>query len=585
VEAVQTPARTVAYRRNPLQHRIVKILTVLGFAIPIVVFLWYLHHYGLNVVYGDQWDNVSLIGLSYKGKLTLSALWAQHNENRIFFPNLIALALSRVARFNVVTEQYVGAAFLFGALALMIGAHKRRCSNRTWLAYCPVVILMLSVVQGDNILSGFQIAWYLILVTLAGVLFILDRETISSFSVLASIALAIIGSFSSIQGLFIWVAGLMLLYYRRRSLLHVVTWIGAAAGTTAVYFYHFNFTAGVPTALTAPHLPSRAIQFFFQLIGDILGVPLTGNGVGADLVLGLGCLVAALALYTLWSFGRRRDTESAVPVSLALIVFGLLCALLTTYGRAWEGPPFASGSRYTTFDLLIVVGTYLTWIAFPGDLVASRRVPRRQVTARTVVPALLGGVILVQVPFGFVNGIRWARWDRQLLLTAAAVTVDINKLPDVVAAGELAPGSNPIALRVETRVLADHHLSFFADRQSIEYYRNQAAIDSRDGLFHNLTLLFPPSTIVLAPPNGSVVSGKTLLLASVRNIPNPRSVEFELTGNGGERILAAGHSDYGWILRWKSSMIPNGEYRLRTIVIGPAGQQTQSEPISITISN
>jgi hypothetical protein len=156
VEAVHTPARTVAYRRNLLQDRIVRILTVLGFAIPMVVYLWYLHHYGLNVVYGDQWDTVSLIGLSYKGKLTLTALWAQHNQNRIFFPNLIALALSRVAAFNVVTEQYVSAAFLFGAIALITGAHKRRCSNRTWLAYCLIVILMLSVVQGDNTLSGFQ---------------------------------------------------------------------------------------------------------------------------------------------------------------------------------------------------------------------------------------------------------------------------------------------------------------------------------------------------------------------------------------------------------------------------------------------
>jgi hypothetical protein len=175
-----TPALTPAWRRDLLPARRVQILTILGFAIPIVAYLWYLHHYGLNVVYGDQWDTVSRIGLSYRGRLTLSSLWAQHNENRIFFPNLIALTLSRVAAFNLVLEQYLGAGFLFGAIALIIGAHKRRCPYRTWLAYCPVVILMLSVVQGDNTLSGFQIAWYVILATLAGVIFILDREMILS---------------------------------------------------------------------------------------------------------------------------------------------------------------------------------------------------------------------------------------------------------------------------------------------------------------------------------------------------------------------------------------------------------------------
>jgi hypothetical protein len=580
VEAVHT-ARTVGYRRN----RNVQILTILGFAIPIVAYLWYLHHYGLNVVYGDQWDTVSRIGLSYRGKLTLSSLWAQHNENRIFFPNLIALTLSRVAAFNVVLEQYLGAGFLIGALALIIGAHKRRCPHRTWLAYCPVVILMLSVAQGDNILSGFQIAWYVILVTLAGVIFILDRETISRFALLASIALAIVGSFSSIQGLFIWVAGLMLLYYRRRSLLHVVTWVGAATVTTAVYFYNFNLDKGVPAGLTAPHLPAKAVQFLFVLIGDILGVPLTGNGLGADLVLGVGCLVVALALYTLWTFGRRRDTQSAVPVGLALIVFGLLCALSTTYGRAFAGVEFAAASRYITFDLLIVVGTYLTFIAVPGNLVASRRAPRQQVTVRTVVAGVLGGVIIVQALFGFANGIRWARSDRQLLLTTAAVTADINQIPDVVVVAMLAPGSNPNVLRDGTKVLSEHGLCFFANRQSVEYYRKLAVLDWRNGVFHGLILLLPPTAIVKAPPNGSVVSGKTLLVASVRNIPNLRRVEFELIGNDVDRVFDADQFLYGWILRWKSSIVPNGEYRLRAMVIGPTGQKTQSQPISIAVKN
>jgi hypothetical protein len=580
-----TPALTPAWRGDLLPARRVQILTILGFAIPIVAYLWYLHHYGLNVVYGDQWDTVSRIGLSYRGRLTLSSLWAQHNENRIFFPNLIALTLSRVAAFNLVLEQYLGAGFLFGAIALIIGAHKRRCPYRTWLAYCPVVILMLSVVQGDNTLSGFQIAWYVILATLAGVIFILDREMISRFALLASIALAMVGSFSSIQGLFIWVAGLMLLYYRRRSLLHVVTWVGAAAVTTAVYFYNFNWDTGVPAGLTAPHLPAKAVQFLFVLIGDILGVPLTSNGLGADLVLGVGCLVVALALYTLWTFGRRRETESAVPVGLALIVFGLLCALSTTYGRAFAGVGSAAASRYTTFDLLIVVGAYLTYIAVPGNLVASRRAPRRQVTVRTVVAALLGGVIIVQALFGFVNGIRWARWDRQQLLTTAAVTADISQIPDVVVVAELAPGANPNALRDGTRILAEHSLCFFANQQSTEYYRKLAALDQRNGVFHGLILLLPPTTIVKAPPNGSVVSGKTLLVASVRNIPNPRRVEFELIGNDVDRVFEASQSRYGWILRWKSSIVPNGEYRLRTMVIGPTGQETQSQPISIAVKN
>lgn len=148
---------------------------MLGFGIPVAFYIWFLHHYTLNVVHADQWSDVTLIGASYQGHFTLAALWAQHNENRLLFPNLIVLAMSRLDAFNVSAEEYLSAVFLLAAVALIIGAHKRRAPERPWIVYCPVVILMLSVVQAQNTLWGFQLAWYMVLFTLAGVIFLLDR--------------------------------------------------------------------------------------------------------------------------------------------------------------------------------------------------------------------------------------------------------------------------------------------------------------------------------------------------------------------------------------------------------------------------
>ena len=148
-----------------------------GFRLPRTV--WFLHHYSLNVVRSDQWADVTLIAKSYDGQLTLSALWAQHAENRILFPNLIALAMSRVDAFNISVEEYISASLLLAAIALIIVAHKRRSPDRPWIAYCPVAIVMASIVQAENTLWGFQLAWYLVLVLLAGVIFILDRPSLS----------------------------------------------------------------------------------------------------------------------------------------------------------------------------------------------------------------------------------------------------------------------------------------------------------------------------------------------------------------------------------------------------------------------
>ena len=238
-------------------------LTALGFGVPIAAYVWFLHHYSLNVVRSDQWADVTLIAKSYDGQLTLSALWAQHAENRILFPNLIALAMSRVDAFNISVEEYISASLLFAAIALIIVAHKRPSPDRPWIAYCPVAILMASIVQAENTLWGFQLAWYLVLVLLAGVIFILDRPSLSMLENTGAMILAVIGSYSSLQGLFIWVAGLLLLLYRRRPTVLIVEWVAAGTLTTALYVYKFEHPgrgALVPHCDSSP-TPSSAFLF------------------------------------------------------------------------------------------------------------------------------------------------------------------------------------------------------------------------------------------------------------------------------------------------------------------------------------
>ena len=75
--------------------------------------------------------------------------------------------------------------------------------------------------------------------------------------------------------------------------------------TTALYFHNFNSHDAVAPYLTPIHLPIKAVRFYFESLGDVLGVPLTSYGVGADLITAVGCVIFAVALYTLWSSGRR----------------------------------------------------------------------------------------------------------------------------------------------------------------------------------------------------------------------------------------------------------------------------------------
>src|ERR1019366_7482799 len=154
-------------------------LTVIGFALPAGAYLWFIHHYGVNVPREDQWSDISLIGRSYSGNLGFTNLWAAHNDHRILFPNLLAVFLGRTTHLNLFVEMYLSAIFLFVAIGLLIAPHRRRSPSRHWICYCPVAIVMLSFAQYQNTLWGFQIAWYMVIVALAVVLLLLDRPTLS----------------------------------------------------------------------------------------------------------------------------------------------------------------------------------------------------------------------------------------------------------------------------------------------------------------------------------------------------------------------------------------------------------------------
>src|SRR6202035_2799355 len=227
--------RAIASPRSDWRSWLFPVATVLGFAIPAVSYLWMIRTGGVNIIYADQWDDVTLIGHAYSGTLHLSTLWSQHYENRIFFPNLIVLALAYTTHFNVVTEEYLSALMLFGGTALVICAHKRRSPERRWIWYCPVAFLLLSLAQAVNALWGFQMAWYLVLLMVALALFLLEQEPQRWLVFGGAIAAAMVASFSSLQGLLVWPAGLLLIYLRRRPAHLATAWIGSAVVAGVIY--------------------------------------------------------------------------------------------------------------------------------------------------------------------------------------------------------------------------------------------------------------------------------------------------------------------------------------------------------------
>ena len=604
--------------RSPLAGRISgastlgRGATILAFAVPVAAYLWLISRYGVDSLYADQWSDLALIRNSYAGTLSVGMLWAQHGDHRMFFPKLIVIVLARTTHYSIVFEEYLSAVMLTTVVALLMVTHRRRLSI-PWVYYLPVVVVLLSWAQagwvGNNTLWGFQMAWYLVLLALAVALYLLDSPRFNRFAFVGAAVAALVGSYSSLQGLLIWPAALVLMCKRGRPRWAILSWITCGLLAIAFYFYDFRFGTDGSTPSYAFAHPIAAIEFFFFEIGDLVGLQVPNNpSVGDYTVPLLGIIIFCLACWTLIEAGPDRDVSGTTPIERALIVYGLLFALITMIGRLQLGLQQAGESRYSTFDALILVGCYL---AFLGR--ARLRVPQESVMrdsessgsadarnhtalvvplarlrfrltspiARSVAGAALAGTILVQVILGTQNGLAGARSWHHTELYEANVVVNIAKAPDALLAPAL--GFGPASyIRQLVNFARTHHLGIFGTSEAARLQRAQL---QREGLPVEDQ---PPLTTVISPRSGAILKGTQLLVGEASSIAyGVTKVEFELTGSVlGDKVIAKAYSSlHGWLGRWNTSTVPNGSYMLRSIAYGSLGGDGESPPVPIVVSN
>jgi hypothetical protein len=560
------------------------VIAIVVFVSTTVAVFWFIHHFAVNMIFYDQWKDVEVIRSAQTGTLSLSTLWAQHNENRILFPNLIVLLLAYTTHFNVVVEDYLNGLLAIATAGLIIGAHRRRSPSTPWIAYCPVALALLSFFPLGDTLFGFNLSWYLVLFGLATALYLLDRPVPTRLTLIAAVAAAVLGSFSSLQGLLIWPAGLAILFLRRRSVTAMIVWVASAVVTTTIYFVHFNLAlAGDDNSSVWAH-PLESIRFFFSTIGDVLGYfipPTSGAGSTGDLLLGL--LVFAIALWAL-VLGFRRDASGGSPIGVALIIFGLLFTASITLGRFQLG--LSSAARYSIFTLTIWVGAYLVLLSrlldgrregnpTTGDVPDHDPSPPTKRWVRVVTLAalaLLVGLIGLQVMSGFSGGLNNAAGWHSEEVDIADVSVNIDKAPDDLVESQL--GSyGPDFLRQMAAYARANRLSLFGTSAVAEY--------TRQGLIPDLV------TAVTRPTYGATLSGTTVFDASVIYPADLTTVRFSVTGGSLHNpvVSAARLTAYGWISIWDTTSVANGYYEIRSVVVHAGGSPIFSAPVTVVVSN
>jgi hypothetical protein len=577
--------------------------------LPVALYFWFVHRYGVNAIYYDQWNDIALLthnsyfGTSYAGHTTLRTLWQQHGENRNLFPNLVVLALGRLTHFNILVEQYLSAVLLVISLTLIILAHRLDVTRTPLLSYLPVAFLILTFGQFENTLFGFQFWLYLVVFTLAATIFLLDLPKLSWLILVTAVIAAIIGSYSAIDGLIIWPVGLVVLLWKRRPRVFVWTWVLSAIATIGLYFYRYDFSkasAGRGTyGYALGHLASAA-EFFFVAIGDLMGVPVAhASHTTVAALVAMGVAIFLLAVACLVLFGRPSH-RSRSPVGPALICFGLLLAGTVTFGRVNLGIQAASQSRYVTEDLLILAGCYLCLLerwpvwdhepltsGLPTTLSAARPADQSDGTrsdqwrqGMLVGLRLMALVLIVaEVVIGIQKGMPSGAGTRQSYLFGNLVSAHAAEAPDPLIKSALEPNADYAFSNVRTLAEAakKDHLSFFATSEGSRL----------EGQSLPKTYYTPPSTTVAKPSNGTILRGREILIAGASSAYPIKSVEFQIRNSSGQElaVLRSAQFDYGYIGSWLTTTVPNGTYFVQSTIKDIAGHTSTSHAVSVMVEN
>jgi hypothetical protein len=395
-----------------------KLILFTLYLIPVLLLIGFVANFSVNVPVDDEWRLASLFEKIAQGNVTFKDFWALHSNHRIVFPKIIIAVLAFASRWNINYQLCLSiglAAITFIAMYKLSSMQVKNVADDLWhLANILTCILLCSLVQHENWLWGFQLAWFFVNFCFVAAVYALvsnhkllpniavfnrmkySRDTavpcpypISALHYLRiSIAalFCFIASFSLAQGLLSWLAAIPAVaalegnaaQKRKRT----IAWMLLFVATCAVYSidYHPSRKASIISLLNKPLV---VIDYFLSLLGSPI---VRSPGISAF----VGLVIFAIFVFFVVYFGKKIVSSSvassvsansekqpqvpAIPSSIAITdrndiaenyqalpwlsigFFSVLSALFITAGRAEFGAIHAiESSRYTTNSILLLI--------------------------------------------------------------------------------------------------------------------------------------------------------------------------------------------------------------------------------------
>jgi len=451
--------------------------------LPPVLYFVYIGHYGVDVLTADDWTVVPLVNAAIVHHLTWHLLWSQYTDNRFLFPKLVFIFFGKFDHLDAKTIMYFSA-LLFSAAYFFLLFVYRDYAGR-FLGILPTFLTGLvwfSLSEFENSLWAFQVAWFMVDFSLLFLLFILSRRARSYLTISAALLVAIMASYSLLQGLILWPVGLLCLLWREqdrwRTAAQCSVWIIAAAVTTAFYVRGFDFsstaTGGSSIGFAIRH-PIALGEYMMAAAGNVFPSAWPPSHASIIVREGLGSALLAIGALVFYLSCRERPRGRLVPLPAALVLFAVLFDVTIAVGRSSAGAFQALSFRYTMGNLLLLIGVALFgW----SRLLAPIRTADRHITsnnvrlARLVIPAILVVVLIAQIFQATDVGLRSSQAAEASREAGARTLLDLSKLPQsqaevLVAQYVYPPGLSAVAPFVA--LARRDELSIFAPGASRPY--------------------------------------------------------------------------------------------------------------------
>lgn len=399
--------------------------------------------YSVDLPQWDQWAYVSFFGKLSRGSLTFGDLFAQVNEYRQFFPNLVFVALGWLTHWDVRYE--MGATFL---TACLVSINVYRLAERTisddrtsrLLLFLIANLIIFSPAQYENWLQGQQLVYYFPIACVTSCLAIAGSrwELPTKFVVCA--VLSLVSTFSSANGIVCWLVVLPVLvlagsskHSARRWL--VLAWIIGLFASAALYLFHYQKPWWSPSPFIALFHPPLGVAYFLGFLGAPLALEQEKAAFGVGLV-----LICAFGLSNVYLIRHRADPALVRRMIVWLMIgwYSVLTAVMTTIGRVGFGVGQSQNTRYIGYSAYLIVGLIFVVRIITQDLSSRSESSISAIRIRRL--GLLAAVALILVqPFIYILSINRMAEMRTTLMQAKAMVLFINLKPDLALITTLFP--------------------------------------------------------------------------------------------------------------------------------------------------